>query len=83
LGLDSIPLSLTHKLLLLLLLLLLMLWQFALIVELHFDYQDFKPKLIDFPLVSKGIMGERSAQKKYIRCVDPYFNLQGTSLLKC
>lgn len=39
---------------------------------------DFKPKLIDFGLVSKAIMGGRSTtQKKYTRCVDPYFNLRG------
>ncbi|KAE8038684.1 hypothetical protein FH972_011165 [Carpinus fangiana] len=38
---------------------------------------DLKPKLIDFQVVSKGIMDERSTQKKYmIRCVDPYFNLR-------
>ncbi|KAF3961278.1 hypothetical protein CMV_014083 [Castanea mollissima] len=42
---------------------------------------DFKPKLIDFGQIGKGIIGEMSRQNKQItmpiRCHDPYFTLRG------
>ncbi|KAK7840526.1 serine/threonine-protein kinase bik1 [Quercus suber] len=42
---------------------------------------DFKPKLIDFGQIGKGIIGEMSRQNKQItmpiRCHDPYFTIRG------